>query len=80
MRLPRDLNGAELVKRLAKLGCRVTWQTGGHIRLTSKEADEHHLTVPRHDLLRVGTLAAILDAVAARHRISRADLPRTLGK
>ena len=35
-----------------------------HMRLTSRSNGEHHVTVPRHDPLRVGTLAAILDAVA----------------
>lgn len=74
MRLPRDLSGAELVRRLARLGYGVTRQTGSHIRLTSHQGGEHHVTVPRHDPLRVGTLAAILDAVAAHHRLDRDEL------
>jgi predicted RNA binding protein YcfA (HicA-like mRNA interferase family) len=71
VRLPRDLTGAELVRRLARLGYGVTRQSGSHVRLTSHQHGEHHVTVPRHDPLRVGTLAAILDAVAAHHRIDR---------
>lgn len=71
MKLPRDLSGPDLVKRLGRLGYHVTRQTGSHLRLTSTEQGEHHLTVPRHDPLRIGTLAAVLDAVAAHHRISR---------
>lgn len=74
MRLPRDLSGAELVRRLARLGYGVTRQTGSHIRLTSHQGGEHHVTVPRHDPLRVGTLAAILDAVAAHQRLDRDEL------
>lgn len=74
MRLPRDLSGAELVRRLARLGYGVTRQTGSHMRLTSHQGGEHHVTVPRHDPLRVGTLAAILDAVAAHHRLDRDEL------
>ena len=74
MRLPRDLTGAELVRRLARLGYGVTRQSGSHVRLTSQRHGEHHVTVPRHDPLRVGTLAAILDAVAAHHGIDRDTL------
>ena len=80
MKLPRDLTGVELSKRLARLGYTVTRQTGSHMRLTSGEQGEHHVTVPRHDPLRVGTLAAILDAVAAHHGLSRdALLDRLFG-
>lgn len=74
MRLPRDLTGAELVRRLAKLGYGVTRQSGSHMRLTSQLHGEHHVTVPRHDPLRVGTLAAILDAVATHHGLDRDEL------
>ena len=34
MKLPRDLDSADLVKALARLGYRVTRQTGSHLRLT----------------------------------------------
>lgn len=71
MRLPRDLSGADLVKRLERLGYQATRQTGSHLRLTSTARGEHHVTVPRHDPLRIGTLAAILDAVGAHHGLSR---------
>ena len=71
MRLPRDLSGSDLVKRLDRLGYHVTRQTGSHIRLTSTAHGEHHITVPRHDPLRIGTLAAVLDAVAVHHGLSR---------
>ena len=71
MRLPRDLSGSDLVKRLDRLGYHVTRQTGSHMRLTSTAHGEHHITVPRHDPLRIGTLAAVLDAVARHHGLSR---------
>jgi hypothetical protein len=44
------------------------------MRLTCAVQGEHHVTVPRHDPLRLGTLAAILDAVAAHRGISREAL------
>ena len=48
MRLPRDLGGAELARALEKLGYRVTRQTGSHMRLTTADGGEHHLTIPAH--------------------------------
>jgi hypothetical protein len=38
----------------------------------------HHLTVPAHDPLKVGTLAAILGDVAAHLEIERDELLRRL--
>ncbi len=78
MRLPRDLTGAELVRRLARLGYAMTRQTGSHMRLTCRNGGEHHITVPNHDPLRIGTLAAILDAVAAHQGVSRDELLQRL--
>ena len=74
MRLPGDLGGAELARALEKLGYRVTRQTGSHMRLTTVEGGEHHLTIPAHSPLRVGTLAAILAEVADHLGVSRDDL------
>ncbi len=74
MRIPRDLSGAILIKRLERLGYVVTRQTRSHVRLTCHVHGEHHVTVPRHDPLRIGTLAAILDSVARHHGLTRDDL------
>jgi predicted RNA binding protein YcfA (HicA-like mRNA interferase family) len=74
VKLPRDLTGAELAKRLARLDYTVTRQTGSHMRLTKRNGGDHHVTVPRHAPLRVGTLAAILDAVATYHGLNRDEL------
>ncbi len=35
MRIPHDLSGSDLVRRLRRLGYAVTRQTGSHWRLTS---------------------------------------------
>lgn len=66
MRLPRDVSGRDLARSLSVFGYEVTRQTGSHMRLTTHEAGQHHLTIPAHDPLRVGTLAGIV-AEAARH-------------
>lgn len=78
MRLPRDISGQELAKRLARLGYRITRQTGRHIRLTCETPRQHHLTIPAHKPLRVGTLAAILSEVGVHHKISRDEVVNTL--
>ena len=74
MRLPRDLSGHDLAKALGRFGYVVTRQKGSHIRLTTSIPTEHHLTIPNHDPLRIGTLAGILDAVAAHLGVTRDEL------
>lgn len=71
MKLPRNLTGAQLIKALEKPGYQPTRQSGSHVRLSCQFPQEHHLTVPLHDPLRIGTLAAILADVAAHHGITR---------
>ena len=67
MKLPRDLSGRQLARALRTLGYEITREAGSHLRLTTMVRGQHHLTIPDHDSLRVGTLAAILAAVAAHH-------------
>ncbi|MEQ1794320.1 MAG: type II toxin-antitoxin system HicA family toxin [Nitrospira sp.] len=73
MRLPRDLSGHDLAQVLRKLGYSITRQTGSHLRLTTSEHGEHHLT-PHHTPLRIGTLSAILADVAAHFDVNRDQL------
>lgn len=74
MKLPRDVSGDGLAKALKALGYQVTRQTGSHLRLTTEEGGEHHVTIPRHDPLRIGTFANVLDDVASHFGISRDEL------
>lgn len=74
MRLPRDISGADLSRRLSRIGYRVTRQTGSHMRLTIEAPTQHHVTIPKHDALRLGTLSSILEEVAAHLEITRDDL------
>ncbi|MBN3944343.1 type II toxin-antitoxin system HicA family toxin [Nostoc sp. NMS9] len=74
MKLPRDLSGSELVNALARLGYEVTHQKGSHIRLTTQQNGEHHITVPAHDPIKIGTLNAILKDVAAHAGLTRDEL------
>lgn len=74
MRLPRDISGADLVKALRVLGYEISRQTGSHLRLTTSENGTHHVTIPNHSPLRIGTFAAILDDIANHFEISRQEL------
>jgi len=78
MKLPRDLSGEDLAKALRKLGYRITRQTSSHIRLTTQRQGEHHVTIPDHDSLRVGTLGGLLAAIGRHHKLSRDQLTRLL--
>ena len=71
MKLPRELSGAQLAKALARVGYSATRQTGSHLRLTTASPSEHHVTIPLHDSLRIGTLSAILNDVATAQGIER---------
>jgi predicted RNA binding protein YcfA (HicA-like mRNA interferase family) len=78
MKLPRDVSGADLARRLGRLGYTVTRQTGSHLRLTTSERKQHHVTIPNHDSLKVGTLAGILNDVAVHLEITRDELIQRL--
>lgn len=78
MKLPRDLSGVELAKALEKIGYRPTRQTGSHIRLTVDSPTQHHITIPAHDPLKLGTLAAILADVGTHLNVSREELLRRI--
>lgn len=74
MKLPRDLSGKELAAALSRLGYELNHQTGSHIRLTTNREGEHHITVPNHSPIKVGTLASILRSVADHHKVTRDEL------
>jgi predicted RNA binding protein YcfA (HicA-like mRNA interferase family) len=81
MRIPRDLNGTDLARRLGLFGYRVTRQTGSHMRLTRVLGNvQQHLTIPAHKPLRVGTLRQILKDVAEQTNQSMEAVLEALGE
>jgi predicted RNA binding protein YcfA (HicA-like mRNA interferase family) len=79
LRLPRDLSGAELARLLRRYGYKVSRQTGSHLRLTSKMTGiEHHITIPAHKDLKLGTLRSILSDVANYLKKDRENLANEL--
>ena len=73
-KIPRDITGYELIKIIGKFGYQITRQTGSHIRLTTKENGIHHITVPNHNPLKIGTLSNILSDIADHFQISKKEL------
>lgn len=78
MRLPRDLSGEDLARALRAFGYEPTRQTGSHVRCTTDTPREHHVTVPAHDALKVGTLRAIVREVAIAQKLDPDEVARRL--
>ena len=77
-RVPRDLAGVDLIKALGRLGYQETRTTGSHVRVTCPGPPQHHLTIPKHDPLKLGTLASILDDLALARKATRDELLKML--
>lgn len=78
MKLPRDLSGEELANSLRRFGYAITRQTGSHMRLTTQYNGEHHVTVPAHSPIKIGTLNSILQDVGSHVGLERDELLRQL--
>jgi predicted RNA binding protein YcfA (HicA-like mRNA interferase family) len=78
VKLPRNVSGADLVRVFRVLEYERVRQDGSHIRLTTERFGTHHVTVPNHSPIKLGTLSAILKAVAAHHRMSVEQLVHLL--
>lgn len=80
MRIPRQLSGQDVARALRVLGYERVRQAGSHIRLTTQVCGLHHVTVPNHKPLKVGTLlGGVLKPVAAHHHLSVEELLAKLG-
>jgi len=73
-KIPRDLSGKELIKKLKRYGYEPTRQTGSHIRLTTQQNGEHHITIPDHTTLRIGTLSSIFQDIAQHLGKTKAEI------
>jgi predicted RNA binding protein YcfA (HicA-like mRNA interferase family) len=73
-KIPRNLTGQALIKKLKKLGYVPTRQSGSHIRVTTEENGTHHLTIPNHSPIKVGTLSNILKDIASHFKITKDEL------
>ena len=72
MKIPRDISAEKLIKSLKKFGYLITRQKGSHIRLTAElNGKTHHITIPNHNPIKIGTLNNIINDVSAFHRIAK---------
>jgi len=74
MKTPRDLSGEELIKALGKFGYVKVRQTGSHVQLMTNENGEHHLSIPKHSPLRIGTLNKILSLVGDHFGLTKNEV------
>ncbi|MGN6436975.1 MAG: type II toxin-antitoxin system HicA family toxin [Agriterribacter sp.] len=64
-KIPRDISALELGKLIQKhYGYTATRQSGSHIRFTTSLNGQHHITIPNHTPIKLGTLSAILTDIA----------------
>ena len=74
MKLPRDCSGAQLVKALRRFKYQQVRQTGSHIIMTTQQGDQHHVTIPNHRIIKIGTLSDILKDIAGHQKMTVEEL------
>jgi predicted RNA binding protein YcfA (HicA-like mRNA interferase family) len=75
MKFPRDVSGNDVIKILSKFGYTITRQHGSHIRLTNKnEKGEHHVTIPNHRTISIGTLSGIVNDVSEFLNVEKEEI------
>ncbi len=74
MRLPRDISSNQLIRLLKKFGYEISRQKGSHIRLTTLLEGQHHITIPNHNPIRLGTLSSIIIEVANHFKKTKEEI------
>jgi len=64
MKIPRNLSANDPIKSLRIYQYSIDRQKGSHIRLTTNFKGQHHITIPNHTVLKIGTLSSILSEIA----------------
>ncbi|MBW6463452.1 MAG: type II toxin-antitoxin system HicA family toxin [Firmicutes bacterium] len=78
MSIPKDITGDELIRILAQYGYEITRQKGSHVRLTTKRGGVHHITIPKHNPLKVGTLNSIINDIADHYGLTKKEVIKDL--
>ena len=66
------------IKSLKHFEYAVTRQTGSHIRLSTQQNGQHHITIPNHNPIKIGTLSAILADIAVHFNKTKEEIQTTL--
>ena len=81
MKLPRNLSGRAVVQILVKnLGYRVVHERGSHVVLVTDHPQHHRIAIPDHSSLRLGTLNAIVKAVADSKHLDKDEVTVLLSR
>jgi hypothetical protein len=56
----------------------MTRQKGDYVYMTTKQNGEHHVAIPQHKPVKVGTLASIFNSVASHLDMPREELLETM--
>jgi predicted RNA binding protein YcfA (HicA-like mRNA interferase family) len=78
MRIPHKISAKELILKLKLYGYEVQRQKGSHIRLITLSEGEHHITVPNHHSIKIGTLSGIINDVALHFKKSKEEIVNEL--
>ena len=78
MRLPRDISPKVFVQLLKRFGYEVIRQSGSHITLTTSINGQHHITVPNHNPIKVGTLSTILLKIGIHFNKTKEEIANEL--
>jgi predicted RNA binding protein YcfA (HicA-like mRNA interferase family) len=78
-KLPRDLSGDELIRRLRRLGYYVLRQKGSHVTLITQQGAGHRCFVVAHKAIKTGTLEDTLKDIAQHHGMTVPELLEVLG-
>jgi predicted RNA binding protein YcfA (HicA-like mRNA interferase family) len=78
MRLPGDIDATGLIKLLQKFGYQISRQKGSHIRLSTSLNGTHHITIPNHNPIKLGTLSSIITDVALHLGKSKEEIVNKL--
>jgi len=78
MKIPRDISGKDIIKALKVYGYEVVRQNGSHITVTTRREGEHHLAIPNHNPVKVGTLNGIIALVSIHFKVSKEEVLKEL--
>jgi len=78
MKVPRDISGQDLIKHLRPYGYTISRQSGSHIRVSTDQQGQHHITIPNHTPLKIGTLSAVLSDVADHFNMTKDQLMQAI--
>lgn len=74
-KIPRDIGATELIKLPGKTyAYKTSRQTGSHIRITTTLNGEHHITIPNHNPIKLGTLSSILNDAAIHFKKTKQEV------